>query len=180
MNRRSIVPAVLLATVIAGCTTRPLVRTDHDPAVDFSKYRSYAWQQVPAISNPLVKQRLIAAIDAELAAKGWRRIAEGEADIALVGNVATREKQTVETFYGSPHWSGWTWQQEWNGPGVYPNTRITTYTVGTLVIDMFDTRTKQAVWRGSAEGSIPDSPAKVDKAVQSAVTRMFAKFPPAR
>lgn len=179
MKRMSLVPAVvLLAAVAAGCTTDPLVRTDHDPAVDFSKFDSYAWQQQPAISNPLVKQRVIAAIDAQLAAKGWRQVAEDQADVALVGNVATRERQTIETFYGSPHWHGWNWQEEWNGPGVHPDTRITTYTVGSLVLDMFDTRTRRAVWRGSAEGPIPDSPQKVDQAVRSAVTRMFADFPP--
>lgn len=171
---------VLLAFFLAGCATRPVVRTDHDPAVDFSRFRTYAWQQEPAIGNPLVKQRLVAAIDAELARKGWTRVEGDAADIALVGNVATREKQSVETFYGNPHWNGWNWQQEWTGPGVHPNTRITTYTVGTFVLDMFDTSTKRGVWRGSAEGPIPDSPDKVNKAVNSAIVRMFADFPPPR
>lgn len=178
MKRLPIVAVVLLSAFVAGCATRPLVRTDHDPSVDFSTYHTYTWQQEPAITNPLVKQRLLAAIDAELAAKGWTRVEGGTADIALVGNVATREKQTIETFYGGPHWHGWTWQQEWNGPGVYPDTRITTYTIGSFVLDMFDTTTRRAVWRGSAEGSIPDSPQKVNQAVQSAVTRMFEGFPP--
>ena len=170
----------LLAFTLAGCATHPRVRTDHDPSVDFSRYHSYAWRQEPAITNPLVKQRLVAAIDAELARKGWMRVDAGTAEIALVGNVASREKQSIETFYGSPHWNDWSWQQEWSGVGVHPNTRITTYTVGTFVLDMFDTSTKQAVWRGSAEGSIPDSPGKVNKAVASAVARMFQDFPPAR
>lgn len=178
MKRPTVAAIVLLAAFVAGCATRPLVRTDHDPSVDFSRYRTYAWQQQPAIGNPLVKQRLLAAIDTELAAKGWTRVEDGAADIALVGNVATREKQTIETFYGGPHWRGWTWQQEWNGPGIYPDTRITTYTTGSFVLDMFDTATKRAVWRGSAEGPIPDSPQKVNQAVQSAVTRMFEGFPP--
>ncbi|HTM70444.1 MAG TPA: DUF4136 domain-containing protein [Luteimonas sp.] len=178
MKRLPIVTTFLLAVAIAGCATRPLVRTDRDPAVDFSRYHTYTWQQQPAISNPLVRQRLLAAIDAELAAKGWSRVDEGPADIALVGNVATRERQTIETFYRSPHWNGWNWQQEWNGPGVYPDTRITTYTTGSFVLDMFDTTSRKAVWRGSAEGPIPDSPQKVDKAVQSAITRMFEGFPP--
>lgn len=170
---------LLLAVVLAGCATHPLVRTDHDPAADFSRYHSYVWQQEPAITNPLVKQRLIAAIDAELAGKGWKRVSEGPADIALVGNVATREKQTIETFYGGSPWNDWAWQQPWGRPGVYPNARITTYTVGSFVLDMFDTGTKRAVWRGSAEGSIPGSPQKVNAAVNDAIGRMFRDFPPA-
>jgi hypothetical protein len=170
--------AAMAILALVGCSTHPLVRTDHDPTVDFSRYHSYAWQQEPAISNPLVKKRLINAIDAQLASKGWARVAQGQADILLVGNVATREKQSVETFYGDPHWSSWSWQQDWAMRGVYPGARITSYTVGTFVLDMFDARDMQAVWRGSAEGTVPDSPQKVTKAVQSAVTRMFEAFPP--
>jgi hypothetical protein len=173
----SLLPILLLA----GCATHPLVRTDYDPAVDFSRYHSYAWQQEPAISNPLVKQRLVAAIDASLAGKGWVRVPEGgAADVALVGNVATREKQTIETFYGGPRWNDWSWRQDWTGPGVHPDMRITSYTVGTFVLDMFDVGTRQGIWRGSAEGQVPDSPEKVTRAVNNAVERMFADFPPAR
>lgn len=169
---------LLSVALLSGCVTRPLVRTDHDPTVDFSRYRSYAWQQEPAIANPLVKQRLIAAIDAALEGKGWTRVAEGDADVVLVGNVATRERQTIETFYGGSRWNDWGWQRDWTGPGVYPDTRITTYTVGSFVLDIFDGASKRAVWRGYAEGTVPASPEKVTKAVHSAVDRMFADFPP--
>ena len=43
---------------------------------------------------------------------------------------------------------------------------------------MFDTRTKQAVWRGSASGTVPNSPEKVDAAVTAGLDKMFANFPP--
>lgn len=169
--------SIVLAAALAGCSTYPTVRTDHDPSVDFSRYRTYAWKQEPAITNPLVKQRLIAAIDAQLAGKGWVRV-EGAADVALVGNVATREKQSIETFYGGPRWNGWDWQNGWAGPGVHPGVRITTYTMGTFVLDMFDAKSMRAVWRGSAEGTVPETPQKVTKAVQNAVAGMFRDFPP--
>ena len=172
--------AILIASalLLGACATRPTVHTDYDPAVVFSGYHTYAWRQQPAVSNPLVRQRLIAAIDGELRAKGWRQVPEAQADIALVGNVATRQEQSLDTFYGGPDWGGWGWHGGWGFGGGYRSARTRTFTVGTLVLDMFDTRTRQAVWRGTAEGTVPDTPEKTNAAVQSAVTRMFAKFPP--
>jgi hypothetical protein len=164
--------------VLAGCTSTPTIQTDHDSAADFSSYRTYAWLQQPAVSSPLHKQRLIAAIDAELGKKGWTLVSEERADIALVGNVATHEEQTIETFYDAPVWNSWGWQRDTgSGPG-YRSVQTHTYKMGTLVLDMLDNRTKQAVWRGTAEGTIPDSPEKISAAIQQTVVRMFATFPP--
>jgi hypothetical protein len=171
---------VLLAPILllAACATRPTVHTDYNPAVAFSGYHTYFWRQQPQLNNPLVQQRLIAAIDEQLRAKGWTQVPEAQADIALVGNVATRQEQSLDTFYGGPDWGGWGWRGGWGFGAGYRSARTHTFTVGTLVLDMFDTRTKQAVWRGTAEGTVPNTPEKTNAAVQSAVTRMFAKFPP--
>lgn len=176
MKYMSLLSVVL---VLAGCASAPIVQTDHDSAVDFSNYRSYPWRQQPPVSNPLVKQRLIAAIEAELASKGWTPMPEGSADIALVGNVATHKEQTIDTFYGGANWSTWQWQRDMGVGSGYRTVQVHTYQVGTFVLDMFDTKTKQAVWRGTAEGTVPESPKKVNAAIQTAITRMFSAFPPA-
>ena len=125
-----------------------------------------------------MRQRLVAAIEARLQAKGWSSAPESEADIALVGNVASREEQTIETFYEGPAWGEWEWRGV-TGHGGYRTTHVYNYTVGTLVLDMFDTRTRKAVWRATAEGTVPSTPKQVDAALQAAVDKMFAEFPPA-
>ena len=171
-------PILASALLLAACASSPVVHTDYDPAAAFSGYRSYAWRQEPAVRNPLARQRLVAAIDAALADRGWTLVPEAQADVALVGNVATREEQTLDTFYGGPDWGGWGWRGGW-GVGVgYRTTQVRTYTIGTFVLDMFDTKTKRAIWRGTAEGTIPSTPEKTNQAIQKAVTKMFAGFPP--
>lgn len=57
-------------------------------------------------------------------------------------------------------------------------TRVRTYTVGTLVVDLFDTRTKQAIWRGTASDTVPDDPAKGDALLRAGIAEMFEGFPP--
>ena len=55
---------------------------------------------------------------------------------------------------------------------------MTTYTVGTLIVDMFDCRTKAAVWRGTAMKTLSDSPQKRADVLKSAIAKMFRTFPP--
>ena len=169
--------SALVALVIAGCMSTPVVQTDFDASTDFSSYGSYAWRQEPAVRNPLMKQRLVAAIDEALAARGWRRVPESQADVALVAHVATHEEQTLETFYDDADWNGWSWRHGGMSVRRPYATRVYRYTVGTLVLDMFDTRSRRAIWRATAEGAVPSTPAETSAAIESAVDRMFERFP---
>lgn len=177
MSSRLLPTALLL---LAGCASNPVVQTDHDAGVAFGNYASYAWRELPEIESPLVRQRIVAAIDAQLQGKGWRLVPEGEADAVLAAHVASREKYNIHTFYDEPAWNGWhLYGMQSVGMG-HATTSVTSYTVGTLVIDMFDARTKRAIWRATAEGTVPETPAKVNASIDATIPRMFATFPPGR
>lgn len=171
--------AMVLAAALAGCASTPTVNTDFDPSVQFSNFRSYAWVQKPQGSNPLVEQRIVTAVDAQLQARGWRLVDQNTADIGLVGNVTTQQRQSIDTFYSGPAWGGWGWYRGGWGPGAGGSTTtVRTYNVGTLVIDMFDMKTRQAVWRATASSTVSSTPDRNNTQVQAAVDRMFAEFPP--
>jgi hypothetical protein len=165
----------LAACLATGCASGPVVQTDRDPTIDLSHYRSYAWKQEPPISNPLLKQRVVAGVDAELAAKGWQLVPEPQANLVLVGNVSARDDATLDYFYEGNGWVGW----EWRPGAVYPMQRVElrTFTIGTLVIDAFDATSKRAVWRGVAQGTVPDSEEHRSRDAMEAVHGMFADFP---
>jgi hypothetical protein len=168
---------LLVAGLLAGCVSTPVVETDRDPAADFGRYRTYAWLQEPPIGNPLLKQRVVQAVDGELAGKGWRMAPATDADVLLAGHVAVRDEATLDVFYESNEWSGWNWR----GPHPYGTQRVElrTFRVGTLVLDLFDARTQRAVWRGVAEGMVPASEARRERDAMQAVHAMFRDFPPA-
>ncbi len=172
-------PLLLASCLLAACASGPVVQTDHDPAADFGRYRDYAWRQQPPIANPLLKQRVVAAIDAELLGRGWRQVPEAEADVVLVGNVSAHEEQTLDAFYDGPGWDGWGWHGAIRAGDGLQQVHLHSYKVGTLVLDMFDTDTRRAVWRAMAEGTVPDSQAQIDKDAMAAVRGMFREFPPA-
>jgi len=148
------------------------VTTDFDHSVNFSQYKTFMWLREPRMSDPLMKRRVIDAINKQLTAKGWQLVTEG-ADVGIIANGATTEEHTLETFYTG--FGGWGWRG-W-GSGI-ATTIPEYYTVGTLIVDLFDTRTKQVIWRGTATGTIPDKPEKTAQKLNKAIEKMFKKFPP--
>jgi hypothetical protein len=123
--------------------------------------------------NPLWEPRIQEAVDKELQAKGWQRVDSG-GDVALAAVGATKNQQEYQTFYNGLG-PGWGW-------GGFGNTAATTtvqnYRVGTVVIDMYDARTKRLLWRGVASDTLSDKPEKNQKKLEKAVSKMFDKFPP--
>lgn len=180
MNRMLFVLTFAVAGTLSACATTPIVHTDHNPAAQFGNYRSYSWREKADKAPPLVAQRIVDAVDAQLRAKGWTPVASG-GDVVLAAHVATRQEYELDTFYSDPFWGGWGWRHWGPGWGLHAgiNTaRVRSYTVGTLVLDMFDANTKQAIWSGTAEGTVPRDPRKHTEQIQAGVAKMFAEFPP--
>jgi hypothetical protein len=172
-----IAAVTLLALMLGACaSSAPVVQTDKAPGVDFSRYRTYTWAEEPNTQSPIVRDKLVRAIDAQLAAKGWQRVAEG--DVALVGQIATREDVSYDNVsfgFGLGSWGG----NSGGGIGTSTGTsRPRTNLVGSLILDMYDAKTKQAIWRGTVSGDVPQTPETVDAAVAQYVPKLFANFPP--
>ena len=58
------------------------VVTDFDHQANFSKYKTYSWQDIKP-PNSLWDSRIKNAVDAELSAKGWTSVKTG-GDVAIV------------------------------------------------------------------------------------------------
>jgi hypothetical protein len=159
--------AVLLSlTTAAFCRE---IKTDYDHHVNFSQYRTYSWAKVET-PNPLWVDRIKESVDRQLQKKGWNQVpSDGDVTIMAIGT--TRERPTLRTFYDA--FPGW----RWGGFGE-STTWVSNYEVGTLVIDMFDTRSKKLIWRGSASDTLPDNPDKALKDLEKSTEKMFERFPP--
>ena len=162
--------AATVAMMLAACASTPDVQTDFDPTAQFSRYRTYAWTATPAFGAPLMQQRITASIDAKLGAIGWTPAPAATADVVIAAQVITREQLSIDTFNSGGGWGGW-------GPPGPGSARVRSHTVGTLVLDIFDARTKRAVWRGTASGALPKTSDKATAKTQEAIDRMFASFP---
>jgi len=107
--------------------------------------------------------------------QGWRLVDE-DADVGVAARVATREQCNRETFYGG-FGGGWFWHHWGAGTGM-ATTIEEAYTVGTLVVDLFDSRTRKIIWRGKAADILPEDPEKTTKKLSKDIEKLFKKFPP--
>jgi hypothetical protein len=165
-QRLAMLFATLLVTTLAFSRE---VRVDYDHHANFERYRTYSWAKVET-PNSLWDERVKEAIDRALLSKGWTPVPDG-GDISIVAVGTTKEKRTLRTFYDG--FDGWLW-----GGFADATTYEDTHEVGTLIVDMFDTRTKKLIWRGSASDVVSSKPDKNIKELEKAVDKMFEHFPP--
>jgi hypothetical protein len=57
-------------------------------------------------------------------------------------------------------------------------TTTETYKVGTLVVDLFDAKTKQLIWRGNSSDTLSNNSDKNIQNMDKDVEKMFKNFPP--
>ena len=161
--------------VFAGTASAQQVKTDFDRSANFTQYKTYSWEQVKT-KDALDAGRIKSAVNAALAAKGWTQVDSG-GDVSIVAMEITKNQQTLNTFYDG-FGGGWGYRRFGGGGFGEATTTTDTYKVGTVVIDLFDTKTKQLVWRGSESDTLSNNSDKNIKNLDKGVEKMFKKFPP--
>ncbi len=178
--------AALVALALGACSYPIRTAYDADPKADFTRYQSYAWIMKesavpPAVRHggyvsPLDEQRIVAAVDSELAAKGYREVDTLEQADLVVSYAIGTERKTRETQVSTPG-SGRYYPNDDRG-GWYTNSEVfvQTHMEGTLTIQFYDRATRQAVWVGRAQKRL-DKADDSEKVIRKAVSSVLADFP---
>lgn len=174
-TQRRIFPFMVIAILFATASFAQEVKTDYDRSVPFSQYKTYSWGEVHT-QDPLWVNRIKAAVNSALVAKGWTQVQSG-GSVSIMAMEMTQDQQTLETYYDG-FGGGWGWRRGWGGGFGDTTTTVDTYKVGTLVVDLFDSKTKNLIWRGSASDTLSDKSDKNIKTLNRAVEKMFVHFPP--
>jgi hypothetical protein len=176
VNTRTWFPLLAITLISATATLVAQVRTDYDRNADFTRYATYSWEAVHA-ENPLFADRIKAAVNAALAAKGWIEVTSG-GDVSIMAMEMTKDHRNLKTYYDSlGSGSIWGWGGGFGDGFGTSTTTEDTYTVGTLVVDLFDSDAKKLIWRGSAMGILSDKSDKNIKLLNRGVRKMFDRFP---
>jgi hypothetical protein len=170
--------AVLLAPALAAAQK---VSYDYEKTANFAAFKTFALKEGTPVGQPLIDQRIIAAIESELTAKGLTK-SETNPDIVVVYHIAFDKQKDISTFssgYGGGYGPyGYGWGGGWAGGTT--QTTVRDILVGTLVIDIADAQKKQMVWRGMATKQVDaqTKPEKRDKNIANAMKKIFKNFPP--
>ena len=170
MRQRRLIQSVLISAAVlaAACASSIRVRTDYDRDVDFKKYRTFAFREGNSSGNPVMDQRIKSDVVAALKARGMDEVRPENADAIVVAHAATRTRRTYDTFY-----EGWGWRYRWARPTVV----INEFEVGSIVVDVFDQQSKNAVWHGYATRVLHEDPEKDADQTDRAVTQIFREYP---
>ena len=160
MRLRLLVPiaCVLLATI----TYAQKVTFDSNPSAPFASYKTYAWTQGTPVPESLMEQRIHEGVAAQLAAKGLTPT-NATPDLFVATHAVTQEHPELIV-------NGFGW-------GLGGAASVQQYTVGTLVVDLYDAKTRQMVWRAVATDSVSSKPQKNAEHINKAIEKMFAKYP---
>jgi Domain of unknown function (DUF4136) len=180
MQRKHVVLA-LAALLVPTVAMAQKTSYDYDKSANFAGYKTYALKDGTKVGQPLIDDRIVAAIEAQLAAKGLKK-ADANPDVFVVYHTAFDKQKDISTFssgYGGGYGAyGWRYGGGWAGGT--STTQVRDILIGTLVVDIADSAKGQMVWRGMAvkEVDTQAKPEKRDKSINNAVTKIFKNYPP--
>lgn len=167
---------VVAANFVVACSAAhaQAVTYDFDRAADFSKFETYVWVEGTNLNDGLNHERIVHAIDSQLARKGFRGGEPNAAPDVLVAYYISFEKDLE--FNGSS--TGWGPYGIGNRTGTI---RAREVVVGTLRVEMTNAATGKVVWRGIASMDIDRkaNPEKREKSINKAVEKIFKNYPEA-
>jgi hypothetical protein len=168
--RLTTLTATLSLALLSTIALAQSVSYDFDRTANFAALRTYAWTQGTSLPDAINHRRIIAAVDAQLAAKGMRPASTAGDPDALVAYHASFERNLHISAFGT----GW---------GPYSrggSARAQEITVGTMAIEIVDAKTRALVWRGlaSADIDVDAKPEKREKNIHRAAEKLFRNYPP--
>jgi Domain of unknown function (DUF4136) len=173
-------PLLALAALFAACSsTKPAI--DFDPQANFSTYKTWNW--LPGgppetgdrqLDSPEVRERLKRGIEDEFAARGFRTNAESP-DFYVFYHAALNQaisERNIENYY---QYMNYTVFVPW-----VTSSYTETWDVGTLIIDVFDAKTRTLVWRGTGQTKMnaQAGPRENEPLIRKGIREMLKEFPP--
>jgi hypothetical protein len=146
----------------------------HDFDFDAVETFTYVDTQDSNSDNPMMHDRITAAIKQRLTEGGLKEVSEN-GDLYVTYHITTEENTRYNTTnfgyggYGAG-WYGW-------GAGMGTSTTTATnYTVGTLIIDGYEPVEKKMVWRGTGTVTVKSKPDKQMKQVDKILEKLGKRW----
>lgn len=166
--------SLILIITLSSCST-VRVASDYDKQANFNTYKSFAFYK-PGIDqaeiSDLDKKRILRAIEADMAAKGFSKSSNPD----ILVSIFTKTKENVNIYQNNFGWGyGWGWNPWFWGPGF--NT-VSTTTEGTLYIDLIDASKKELIWQGMGTSALTKDVHKKQEKMNQIVSAILEKYPP--
>lgn len=157
----------MLACIASAVAIGQQVSVNYNRSQDFSQYHTYAWAANNAnqIQNSILAQQAQSDIDSALQGKGLQKVEEAQKPDLIVAANGGLKQETSYTAWG---------MRGFGGMGtITPQQNV----VGTMIVDLYDAKSKSLVWRGIAQDTLGNNGNKNSQLVSKAVVKMFKQYP---
>jgi hypothetical protein len=167
---------MIVSVLLLGATPALAAKVyiDYAAGYDFGGVETFQYvETLETNADSLMDARIVDNLRRQLVEGGLVEVDENP-DIYVTYHVTTRDQQVFETTgygYGGVR-RGW---RRW-GTGVTATTTERTYTEGTLIVDAYDAKDKQMVWRGTATLTVKDNPEKRAKQIAKILDKMGKRW----
>jgi hypothetical protein len=181
MKHRVLFALALL--VVAGPAFAQKAYIDYDRDYDFDSIKTFAWAETSETSvektDPLLHSRIVNGIEYYLAQAGFTEVTDNP-DVYVTYHTSSKEELSLNTShfgYGYPGGMAWGGYYGHYGYGYggfsSSSTTVSSYQIGTLVVDVWDAKSKKLVWRGTAGNiTVTDNPTRMGKRVDKALAKI--------
>jgi hypothetical protein len=163
LSARCILLLVLGAPMLAQQVSVNYVKTQ-----SFSGFHTYAWGEENAsqIRNSILAQVAKTDIENAMQSKGLTKVEKtGNPDLILVASGGSKQQTSYSAWGAGPRFGGLS--------TITPQQS----TEGTLIVNLYNAKAKQLVWRGIAQGTLSNNGDKNQNLVHKAVEKMFKQYP---
>lgn len=172
---RTMATALFVTAVAATPLLAQTVTIDYDHSVNFLKFKTYTWQKLHA-TDPSVEDRINIALKRDMEGRYMTEVPSG-GDVTITAVEATQDKAEFINFYSSLN--GFDWQHVSGATGFLDSgTSIEDVPLDSLIIDIYNAKTHQLLWRGAVTEPVAKSEDKNDRTIDHAVTLLINKYPP--
>ena len=187
-SSRAIITVAVMAAFLTACSPSVQVRTDTDPGVNMSQYKSYDFFSQLGIEGDgysnLLGQHFRAAISSQMNARGFSQSETPQLQINV--SIGAEDKVRVNTYqdpylYGGYYGRGYGAYghgSPWGYGGGATRTTVHQYTQAKVYIDMVDASTHKMVWQGVATFTVTDKmQGQLRETVNNTVEKILSQFP---
>ena len=177
---------VLIGALLSACSTGLKVRSEIDPATDFSQYTTYNFFDPMGIeggyNSPIFGEHFRASIGNEMARRGYR-VSDSP---GILINVTLRGDDKVKMrSYSAPYMTGGYYGRPGGasygsavGVGISAGTRATNVTEASVFIDFVDIEQHRVIWQGVAVLDVNDKVAtQLRNAIYTSVNKVLEQYP---
>jgi hypothetical protein len=174
--RTAILATTTCLTMLGTIVLAQNVTYDFDKAASFSRYKTYTWVRGTSLGDELNHRRVVNAVEAQLASRGFAKVDSGADPDVLVAYHASFDKDLQINGFSSG-WGGYRF-----GASRMGTARVEEILTGTLAVDIVDAHTRTIVWRGVASKEVDTkaSPEKRERNINRAAEKIFSNYPPTR